>query len=101
MAEAAPGVDWDDVHAELAAEPASGAPPVPPVFVLGSDDDGLNLRTALWLQKREPEARIVCRAFYDSSFTRNLSAQGGFDVFAVSSLLRQALAERHRSWFAS
>lgn len=69
------------------------------IFVLGTDDDPLNLQTAMVLRRRDPEAHIVVRCFSDSSLTAQLSAEGRFDIFGVSALLRDALSERHRTWF--
>ncbi len=70
-----------------------------PVFLIGSDDDATNLRAALGLRRRRPHARVVVRCFHDSAFTRGLSADGGFEAFGVSALLRDSLLEQHRGWF--
>ena len=90
---------WDRVvEAATLAKTESGDHPSL-IFVLGTDDDALNLRTALMLRQRDADARIVVRCFSDSSLTKQLSAEGQFEVFGVSSLLRTALADRHREWF--
>ncbi|NNF27084.1 MAG: hypothetical protein HKN73_07690 [Gemmatimonadetes bacterium] len=69
------------------------------IFVLGTDDDPLNLRSAMALRRRNPAAHIVVRCFHDSTLTDHLAEEGRFDVFGVSALLRAALSEHHRQWF--
>jgi hypothetical protein len=69
--------------------------------VLGTDDDRLNIRTAMLLRQKLPDAQIVARCFVDSSLTRELSVDGEFEIFGVSRLLQDALAARHRRWFPS
>ena len=69
------------------------------IFVLGTDDDPLNLRSAMTLRRRNPAAHIVVRCFHNSSLTAQLAEEGRFDVFGVSALLRDALTEHHRQWF--
>jgi voltage-gated potassium channel Kch len=58
-----------------------------PVFVLGTGDDGLNVRTALWLTSRFPRAEVVARCFRTSSFTEQISSEHNFDVVSTSDLL--------------
>lgn len=69
------------------------------IFVLGTDDDPLNLRSAMTLRRGNPAAHIVVRCFHDSTLTDHLAEEGRFDVFGVSALLRDALADHHRQWF--
>lgn len=71
---------------------------VEPVYLLGTDDDELNLRTAVALRTLHPGARIFVRCVYESSFTTQLSASMSFEVLAIEGMLRQALAERQREW---
>ncbi len=93
----------EDIIEGLGADPGDGPQPDPErrsaIFVLGTDDDPLNLRSAMTLRRRSPGAHIVVRCFHDSSLTDHLAEQGGFDVFGVSTLLRDALADYHRQWF--
>ena len=93
----------EDVLAELGAS-APTAEGIDPegrsaIFVLGTDDDPLNLRSAMTLRRRNPVAHIVVRCFHDSSLTDHLAEEGRFDVFGVSALVRDALADHHRQWF--
>lgn len=67
-----------------------------PVFVVGSGDDGLNVRTALRLSTAHPKALIVARCFRDTSFTRHVSRQCAFDIVAVSNLLLRSMPD---AWF--
>ncbi|MGI9627253.1 MAG: NAD-binding protein, partial [Longimicrobiales bacterium] len=90
---------WSQVNETVATARAKLDDDPSVIFVLSTDDDPLNLRTALMLRQRDPEAHIVVRCFADSSLTSQLSTEGRFDVFGVSSLLRDALEERHRGWF--
>jgi len=75
------------------------SPEVEPTYLLGSNVDATNLRTAMWLRSRRPTARIVVRCFSDSPFTARLARRGDLLIFGVSRLLRRSLAERHRAWF--
>jgi len=64
-----------------------------PVFVLGSGDDGVNIRTALGLSHRMPESKIVARCFDQTSFTRQISEQCGFEIVSTSELLLDSMGE--------
>ena len=68
-----------------------GEPGTKPVFILGSGDDGVNIRTSLWLSSKFPEARIVARCFDQSSFTRRISAECGFEIVGTAELLLASL----------
>lgn len=72
---------WQSVQALI------GEPGAEPVFVLGSGDDGVNIRTALWLSSKYPAARIVARCFDQSSFTRRISKECGFEIVSTAELL--------------
>ena len=89
---------WTEVDRFLAGV-TSGSVAKSVAFVLGTDDDPLNLRTAMTLRQLREDAYIVVRCFSDSSLTRQLSREGDFEVFGVSALLRDALAKRHKEWF--
>ncbi len=67
-----------------------------PVFILGSGDDGANLRTALWLKRTYPEAHVVARTFQGSSFASELGREGGFEVFSVAELVAGSMPS---AWF--
>lgn len=88
---------WDRVEAAVAPRRAAGM--TEPAYIMATDDDALNLRAALWIRERDPEARIVVRCFRASAFTHRVSAQAGLTVFGVSGLLVESMAELHESWF--
>jgi Trk K+ transport system NAD-binding subunit len=67
-----------------------------PVFVIGSGDDGTNLRTALWLVSRFERAYVIARGFQQSSFAAEVAADAGFDMVSVAQLVRQSMPE---DWF--
>jgi voltage-gated potassium channel Kch len=62
-----------------------------PAIVVGSSDDGTNIRTALSLQKKYPNAYVVARGFRRSTFASEVSREGGFDVFSVAELLSESI----------
>ena len=65
--------------------------PVGKCLVLGTGDDGTNLRTAMWLSGRFPEATVVARIFSASAFARRVSAQCGFEVVSVAEQLQASI----------
>ena len=86
---------WDAVHERLSAAPVS-----PPFFLVGTDDDTLNLRVAMALRRREAaESRIVVRCFQATAFTESLSANFRIDILAIDMLIRDAISNRVSQWF--
>ncbi|HJL50636.1 MAG TPA: hypothetical protein RMG45_32525, partial [Polyangiaceae bacterium LLY-WYZ-15_(1-7)] len=82
-----------------------------PFYVLGTDDDALNLRVAMALRRegevgegelvavRGAHCHIVARVFAPSSFTRALGERFDFRVLPIAELLRAAVRERAGRWF--
>lgn len=68
-----------------------------PVFVLGSNDDGANLRTAVILSKGYPDALVVARGFGSSAFARELAKDQRFIALSVGELLADSIPDR---WLA-
>lgn len=89
---------WTKVN-QILSEAAPDPQQRSAIFILGTDDDPLNLRTAMTLRRLSKNDYIVVRCFSDSSLTRQFSREGDFEVFGVSSLLRDALGQRHEDWF--
>jgi hypothetical protein len=58
----------------------------------------VNIRAAMHLRKRWPDARIFVRCQSESSFTEELSARYALTVLAVEDMLAEALAVVQRSW---
>lgn len=68
-----------------------------PTFILGSGDDGTNLRAALRLRKKYPKALVVARSFAHSSFAEEVARDAGFATLAVADLLLDSMPD---DWFA-
>ncbi len=67
-----------------------------PVFVLGSNDDGNNLRVALWLMNKHPEAYTVALSFRQSTFATQISGACNFDVVSAEDLVVDSMPG---AWF--
>lgn len=73
-----------------------------PVYILGSDNDNVNLQVALWLSEKFgalPEGErpyMVVRCFKNSNFASKLAAAKGFEVESVASLVE---ASMQTEWF--
>ncbi len=78
---------WQEVHDLIAASSTQ------PVFVLGCGFDSVNIRTALWLSGKFPEAKIVARCFDQSSFTAQISKQCGFEIVSTAEMLLASMGE--------
>lgn len=96
---------WRDIHERCALEDAQGDPrersdaddtPVRPAFIVGSGSDGTNLRTAIWLSQRYPDALVIARSFRRSTFAEEVSLESGFKMVSVADLLTQCMPDR---WF--
>ena len=91
---------WEELKCQILAGVPTGEEPVPPFFVLGTDDDTLNLRVALALRRRLGRGpRIVVRVFHASSFTDAMASRFGLDVLAVEGLMRDAIQAQEAEWF--
>ncbi len=67
-----------------------------PVFILASGDDSVNIRTALWLSQKYPNTKILARCFRQSTFAKQMSGNGDFEVFSTYELLMTAM---NPAWF--
>jgi len=83
---------WEKIRSKL------GENPVHPVFVLGTGDDGVNVRSALSLSASDPGAKIFARCFERSAFTDQISRQCGFEIVSTAELL---LASIHENWVSA
>ncbi len=68
-----------------------------PAFVLGSNDDGANVRTAVSLARAWPEALVVARGFGTSTFAREIARDRRFTILGVGELLADSIPDR---WLA-
>lgn len=78
---------WDRVEASLQDLD------VTPVYLLASNEEVVNFRTALMLRERVPEARIFARCFHRGRFSESLAEQRTFELLAFEEVLREALME--------
>jgi hypothetical protein len=62
-----------------------------PVIVLGCGDGGMNLRTALTISSRYPEATIIARSFHRSVFAEQMSLGSNVRAFSVAELVSQSM----------
>lgn len=69
-----------------------------PVIIVGSGDDATNLRSAIWLRQRWPNALVIARSFRASLFAEEVSIESGFEMVSVANLL---LASMPESWFTA
>lgn len=88
----------DDPETWTAVEEATRGVDVEPVYVLCTDDDGLNLRMAIMLRGERKSAPIFVRCVYRSAFTAELSEELSFSVLEVQGMLRRTMSERMSEW---
>jgi hypothetical protein len=68
----------------------------PPVFVLGSGDDGMNLRIAMRLTSRYPKALVLGRTYARSAFAEEVSEDANVHIFSIADLLLRSMPAE---WF--
>ena len=68
------------------------------IHVIATDDDQLNLRTAIALRSLHPKADILVRTIYESAFSAHIAAELDFTVLPIDQLLRRALTEHQPRW---
>lgn len=90
--------DLDDPHTFEHIDATLEMSEAPPVFVIGTDDDQRNLRSAITLRSSYPDSRIFVRCVHQSAFGARISTTLRFEVLAVDAMLRHALAEEPTSW---
>jgi Trk K+ transport system NAD-binding subunit len=93
--------DLDDPATWQRVEEATSVYDVEPVFVVGTDDDQVNVRTAIALRSTHPKARIFVRCVYRSSFTSEIAKELDLEILAVETMLRDALFREQRTWLES
>ena len=90
--------DLDDPETWQKVDEATSGIEIEPVFVMGTDDDRLNLRIAISVREAHPDARIFLRCVYRSSFTTEVAKELDLEILAVESMLRDALSREQRNW---
>lgn len=63
------------------------------VIVLGTGREEENLRTALWLRKKAPQARIIARTSTQSRFADELGEERDITTVSISDLVEENLPE--------
>ena len=90
--------DLDEPQTWEEVDRAIGVTDVRPVYVIATDDEQVNLRTAVSLRSLDPEAKILVRTLYRSGFSDRIAEEMSFTVLPIDRLLREALRERQESW---
>lgn len=67
-----------------------------PAFLLVSGSDALNLRVAMRLAHRYPDAHVLARSYFRSPFAEALSKRAGFATFSLAELIHDSLPAE---WF--
>ncbi len=78
---------WQTIGDSLEPEAA------PPVFMLGTSNEDLNLRMAMLQWPHHVESLFVVRSYYHPSLARRMEKQRDFEIHNVADLLRNGLAE--------
>ncbi len=58
-----------------------------PVFIIGTGDDGANLRIALWAKRTFPNAYVAARTFEPSPFASAVGQDSEFLVFSLADMV--------------
>ena len=58
-----------------------------PVIILGTGAEEENLRTAIWLRHKYPEALIIARTNQESKFAREVGREHGITSFSMTELI--------------
>ncbi len=86
---------WDRIAGRLEGFEA------PPVIIVGGNDDIVNLKCALHVRRRWPEARLFVRCQNESSFTEELAKRHRIEPLAVQGILLRALESEQKRWFGT
>lgn len=86
-------VTWQAIAGEL--EESSTAPTV----LIASEDESVNLQSALLARRRWPESRVFVRCIDESSFAEELATLHRFTLLPVEELVREALYRSQSRWF--
>lgn len=87
-------LDGDLTDPRVLAKAQSACETHQPAFVLGSNDDAANVRTAVSLAREWPEALVVARGFSSSTFAREIARDRHFTLLSVGELLTESIPDR-------
>ena len=95
------GIDWECIGADMSDPRTWSAVDAAMVdhqgviaFVLGTDDDALNLRLAMSIRTRHPSATITLRCFHRSVFNAELAESLQLTLVSLEDLVREAVDEQ-------
>jgi Trk K+ transport system NAD-binding subunit len=96
-----PGIEWECICADLsdprtwtAVETSMAGFDGVLSFVLGTDDDALNLRMAMSLRERYLDATIIVRCFHRSQFNEDLARSLNLTLMSMEDLVREAVDDQ-------
>jgi hypothetical protein len=72
---------WDRLRTDIALDGSNT------VFVLGTGREEENLRTALWLRRKYPDAMVISRSSKDSRFAQEVSQDHKITNVSISQLI--------------
>lgn len=64
-----------------------------PVIILGTGAEEENLRTAIWLRSKYPDAMIVARTNQESRFAREVGREHGITSFSMTELIESNIPD--------
>ncbi len=93
--------DLSDPETWSSIQRALGEVSDPPVAIIGTDSDNVNLQGALAARRCWPECKSFVRFQNQSVFAERLSEQHRFVVLGVDTMLIHALGEAEQRWFGA
>ena len=82
---------WDKVDDAVASMTAD------PVYLLASNDEFTNLRTAMLVRSRASGNRIFVQCFRNTKFAKTLAKQRNFELFVYEEVVLHALEDHYQS----
>jgi Trk K+ transport system NAD-binding subunit len=76
---------WDKIHSTVDIQGDNT------VFVMGTGNEELNLRTALWLRRKHPWAMVISRSSKESLFAAEVGKEHNIINISIAELLEQNL----------
>jgi Trk K+ transport system NAD-binding subunit len=64
-----------------------------PVIILGTGAEDENLRTAIWLRAKYPDAMIIARTNQESQFAREVGREHGITSFSMTELIENNIPD--------
>jgi hypothetical protein len=64
------------------------------VFVLGTGHEEDNLRTALWIKRKYPQAMVIARSSKESRFAEQVAQENNFISISINQLVEENIPKR-------